>query len=163
MMKLDQLEAVSAAPDETHRIRQPASEEGLERLVECMGTRFPVMEAIAAEGGNLTSPTVKAAMYKYLDKVISCGRRSDSSSTCIVALCPGTASMRHVTHAPRHPFLPSHRPQAAPLQCHFPLKKVFGEPFASNVQPFHAKLLNACVRGSGCLWRRAGCSWVACV
>ncbi|RMZ54317.1 hypothetical protein APUTEX25_001475 [Auxenochlorella protothecoides] len=100
MMKLDQLEAVSAAPDETHRIRQPASEEGLERLVECMGTRFPVMEAIAAEGGNLTSPTVKAAMYKYLDK-------------------------------------------AAPLQCHFPLKKVFGEPFASNVQPFHAKLLNA--------------------
>lgn len=61
---------LSALPaDEHHRVRQPMTEQGLERLLECFALRIPVIEHAGEAGGNMTTPEVKAAMYAYLEKV----------------------------------------------------------------------------------------------
>lgn len=70
------LGGVSAAlPDEDHRVRQPMTEEGVERLLECFALRLPITERVGEAGGDLTAPGVKSAMYTYLKKVCV-GRRN---------------------------------------------------------------------------------------
>lgn len=66
MLKLEQLETDDAGPVDAHPVRQAATEEGLERLIDCLQARFPVMDALGETGGNLTHPRVKTALYAYL-------------------------------------------------------------------------------------------------